>query len=375
MRNGRHEIVTDCDCVGPGVCDRHGCTKTPHWYQLCRTRADYFRLWEEGRGPGQSRQPDSSPRRERDGSVFDCRHRGAVVRTALGSDESGARTVTLHECRRHGHCHTVDGVRVRDRVDGRDATVCSRCRDRQPSRSTPHVGPLHVYFHVWPLRTGADVWRWNIDQLRQRLELFNGRRIVGIATSSDAEPPEAVERELAGCDCEFVVRPNDSDLREVATMTPALARLRDEPGATLVSHAKGVTRSSEAVRRWSRLCWALCCDHPERVVRGLERFPLVGPFRKRHGFDKPPPRGWHYHGGFYWFRNDAVAQRNAVPESAWHGSESFPGRWFEPSEGGVFLFDLAQGDLLYGHLSQRLQERYETWRRTRDRSHTSSSTI
>ena len=363
------EFLTDCDCVGPGVCDRHGCTKTPHWYRLCRSRRDYFQLWEEGRGPGQSRDADRSPTPPpADGSVLTCRHRGA----ATGTTDVGDGGVTLHECRLHDVCHTVEGTSVPD-PNGGEVAVCSRCRDRRPPPDTPHVGPLHVYFHVWPLRSGAEAWRWSVEQLRQRLELFNGRRLIGIATSEDAEPPEAVERELAGHDCEFLVRPNDADLREVATMTPALERLRGEPGATLVSHAKGVTRNTDAVRRWTHLCWALCCDHPERVVGGLEKFPIVGPFRKRDGFDRPRPRGWHYHGGFYWFRNEAVEERKALPEPVWHGSESFPGRWFDPDEGGVLLFELAAGELLYGSLSQRILERYESWRRTRHPSRTSST--
>ncbi|MCA9046463.1 MAG: hypothetical protein KDA69_19205, partial [Planctomycetaceae bacterium] len=43
-----------CQCEQPGWCERHGCSKPPHFHKLCRTRPDYFRLWEQGRGPGQS---------------------------------------------------------------------------------------------------------------------------------------------------------------------------------------------------------------------------------------------------------------------------------------------------------------------------------
>ncbi|QDU39657.1 hypothetical protein Mal4_40030 [Maioricimonas rarisocia] len=47
--------LTQCVCSGPGFCRRHQCRKTLHWYRLCRMRADYFQLWEQGRGPGQLR--------------------------------------------------------------------------------------------------------------------------------------------------------------------------------------------------------------------------------------------------------------------------------------------------------------------------------
>lgn len=44
---------TGCECDGPGRCERHGCSKSPHLHRLCRTRPDYFTLWELKRGPGQ----------------------------------------------------------------------------------------------------------------------------------------------------------------------------------------------------------------------------------------------------------------------------------------------------------------------------------
>lgn len=49
--------TTDCECTEPGWCPRHGCRKSAHWQRLCRTQADYFRLWEQGRGPGQEPAP------------------------------------------------------------------------------------------------------------------------------------------------------------------------------------------------------------------------------------------------------------------------------------------------------------------------------
>jgi len=49
---------TPCQCAmqdGDKVlrCNRHECLKTPSLHHLCKTRMDYFRLWEEGVGPGQ----------------------------------------------------------------------------------------------------------------------------------------------------------------------------------------------------------------------------------------------------------------------------------------------------------------------------------
>ena len=49
--------MTNCSCQHSADyfhCDRHQCWKTEHWHMLCRTREDYFQLWEHGVGPGQN---------------------------------------------------------------------------------------------------------------------------------------------------------------------------------------------------------------------------------------------------------------------------------------------------------------------------------
>lgn len=51
-------LNTPCQCSKPengGVifCDRHQCTKSPSLQQLCKTRMDYFEMWEKGEGPMQ----------------------------------------------------------------------------------------------------------------------------------------------------------------------------------------------------------------------------------------------------------------------------------------------------------------------------------
>lgn len=51
------ETVTGCVCPVAGKCERHNCNKTAHHHKLCRTRPDYFELWETGRFPC----PESMP--------------------------------------------------------------------------------------------------------------------------------------------------------------------------------------------------------------------------------------------------------------------------------------------------------------------------
>lgn len=56
----KHPDMNDCQCTGPGWCERHGVRKSKHWVHLCQTNNGYWRAWEEGRGPGQLKSSGKS---------------------------------------------------------------------------------------------------------------------------------------------------------------------------------------------------------------------------------------------------------------------------------------------------------------------------
>jgi hypothetical protein len=45
------QAITECECSSAGFCTRHKCEKTEHFHKLCKSRPDYFALWESGKGP------------------------------------------------------------------------------------------------------------------------------------------------------------------------------------------------------------------------------------------------------------------------------------------------------------------------------------
>ena len=45
----------ECDILNGGFCKRHNVHKSKKGVELCRTRPDYFRAWERGMGPGQTK--------------------------------------------------------------------------------------------------------------------------------------------------------------------------------------------------------------------------------------------------------------------------------------------------------------------------------
>lgn len=42
-----------CECKSSCFCVRHKVSKSAEWVALCKSRPDYFNLWEKGIGPGQ----------------------------------------------------------------------------------------------------------------------------------------------------------------------------------------------------------------------------------------------------------------------------------------------------------------------------------
>src|SRR5205809_1027267 len=85
-------MQTPCQCAQPGFCPRHRCVKPAAWHALCRTRADYFQLWEEGHGPGQV------------GVRPPCLHLGAELREEPCPSCRGLVRLKVFACALHEGC-------------------------------------------------------------------------------------------------------------------------------------------------------------------------------------------------------------------------------------------------------------------------------
>lgn len=244
-----------------------------------------------------------------------------------------------------------------------------------------------LFFHMWPLETDVvRSWRWNLEQLGKRRELFNGRIFVGVSLSDETADIPAVNSEilkhLGRCEVKFV--DNNPDLREGATFGPFLESLdiTDPNEITLICHAKGAARSQprahgEAVGLWCDLIWKLSCDYPDLITEQLEHFPITGPFRKTGGFDDlPDNRNWHYSGSFYWLRNSSLAGRGyasgkgyATLDKHWGSMETWPARNFAYCEAGtIFLSGGPTGDMdMYSsdYWKETVQPSFREWRENR----------
>jgi len=115
------QTLTACECPpGDGFCKPHGCEKTAHWKELCRTNPEYFAAWARGEGP---RWPD---------------HDALARRVGLGD---------------------VVARLIRWATLGR-VTMCEACDARKAWLNR---------FQVWPIRwPGWPCWPWPLQKWNRR---------------------------------------------------------------------------------------------------------------------------------------------------------------------------------------------------------------
>ncbi|WP_434625692.1 CgeB family protein [Azospirillum sp. B2RO_4] len=218
------------------------------------------------------------------------------------------------------------------------AAGTGRSRMAQAHASAAPVTPFsttptrNLIYHIWPVRNS--VWRWNLQQLLERIELFNGRRIIGIVSDDHSDEPEAVQAMLEGHGCEFIQRPN-RPTGEVETFPAMLDAVRSDSRneVTFYGHAKGVKYReavSPAVRRWTEALYRTVLDDWGGVRTALNRHVFAGSFRRvgRVG----PHRylgSWHYSGTFFWMRNSFVSNLSRLRVTKFYsGVETWPGQHF-----------------------------------------------
>lgn len=211
----------------------------------------------------------------------------------------------------------------------------------------------HLTFHVYPTKH-QDSWQWNLRQLAGRWQLFNGRRVLGLAVDSKTTQAAAVIDYAAslGMTWDAVVeRKNVRTLREVVTWRPMLETLgiasMSSSEVIFSAHAKGVrhTVREEHIEAWARLMYRACLDNFTAVEPLLLSHVAAGCFKRYNNFRTPGNHVWHYSGTFFWWRPGEIAKRNWQKiDNKFYGTESWLGHQAARDEAAcIFLDDC--GDL------------------------------
>jgi SAM-dependent methyltransferase len=195
------------------------------------------------------------------------------------------------------------------------------------------IRALNLIYHIWPVASN-DLWRWNLTRLLPRINVFNGKRIVAIATDEETVSADEVIREFKGHHIEFITMANDARLREATTFVPLLEAVHtlDPTEATFYGHAKGVSRAKSVhtvEKAWAECMYHHCLDFPDRVREALAH-------KAMYGVSFPIEKAWIYPGTFWWFHNASLFARddwrrlenNVSREGVGWSVEAFPNRFF-----------------------------------------------
>jgi hypothetical protein len=141
-------------------------------------------------------------------------------------------------------------------------------RTKQPGA---HLWPFtatpkrNLLYHVWPVN--GTMWKWNMDELLKRIDLFNGRRVMSIVHDDRSVTPEEVQQAVAGHGFEFVVARND-ERGEAINFAEMLRRVasQDANEISFYGHAKGVKYDPDIplpIRRWTEVQYQVVLDDYE----------------------------------------------------------------------------------------------------------------
>lgn len=191
--------------------------------------------------------------------------------------------------------------------------------------------------HVYPKSGGP--WRDAVAGIRQRINLFDGERIVGIVRGDGLE--DAAD-EVADIATETIVLGNDPSLREAMTFPSMIARLHGKAGRVFYCHTKGATHHTGSIcQEWREVMLEACLDYPPLIDCMLSRVNVCGAFRRHEGLGVD----YHYSGSFYWFNGPALWNRDwGNIHQVWYGVESWPAVQFGLGESGCLFLDYC-GDL------------------------------
>lgn len=223
-------------------------------------------------------------------------------------------------------------------------------RDRRPELIAEQALPWHppipeaqittrnLLYHACPLQANDD-WRSCIAELLEYgRQIFNGRRLVAIATGKGLHDPGEVRSAFASLPgVEFLEIPNDRELREVASFGRLLAAVQSTHAdeATFYAHTKGNSTACNVTgaRLWRSAMHRELLGNWQACLAELRRHAFVGTHKMIWPKTAVPPfpsrlkvGNWMHAGTFFWFRHDQVfSNRNwqAIPADR-YGAEAWP---------------------------------------------------
>lgn len=209
----------------------------------------------------------------------------------------------------------------------------------------------NLIYHIAPLKNN-DLWERNVEQLMRRIDVFDGKCYIAIATGAAdlLHSPDYVRAKIKRLTnkigIEFVQVPNDRRLREVASFRILIERVntRSSDQVTFYAHTKGNSTYDDArgALYWRNMMYHKLLDGWESCMDTLVSHKMAGTTKMNWSdIDRSPfpsaiqnTNKWMYAGTFFWFRNDAVFSNPKWDQiqNDRYGAEAWPGEMFESEE-------------------------------------------
>lgn len=403
-----------CECPLAGYCGRHKVMKTSRQHELCRgvnctpvQNAKYWDAWERGQMVGQTgpveniklfKEGISLPPITTQSEFSSILVTGTANIGGVGTELKkllewfGQYTDAGCSCMKHAAIMDTNGVRwCEDNVDtivGWLAEEASKMKvlgfsmDKVPgfdwsarqvvhraivsAKKKPLIyvppgndGPLkaingttsgkrNLAYHLWP-KKGPNL-EIAVNQLKRRLDIFNGVRSIGVAVDGETESLDTVKEMFKDHRIDHWFQfDNNPKRRECVSFVPLLETMPRDNSVTFWGHGKSVRHHEGSICvDWAETQWQLLLDDMLSIDEALLHFPVVGCFKRSLFHFGPNCRyGWHYSGGAYWFRNEDVFKMQEwrrLPANWFGGTESWPGDMF-PWENAGCIGPSGVGDL------------------------------
>lgn len=210
----------------------------------------------------------------------------------------------------------------------------------------PLINPKrNLIFHCYAVRENETLFHWHAQELKRRINLFNGRRIVAVV-SDEKTLPEVEVRAAFGEGFEFLSFWNNEKQGESLTF-PVLLELvmsSDPSEITFYAHTKGMSylpgkkrlgtkpwHDPELIRHWSSQMYRANLDRVDLIEQALTAHGVAGSFRRHQRLGEECE--WYFSGSFFWLRHVHVDFRRwRAMNGGRLASEAWPGKHFALSE-------------------------------------------
>jgi len=230
---------------------------------------------------------------------------------------------------------------------------------------------VNLMYHIYPI---GDKWMWNLDQLLERISLFNGRKIIGIVVDEKSATPDEVRKYIGSNANEYLIYENHSSQHEMRSFEDQLKELEtnDPNHITFRAHAKGVSnftvkhtrknKKSDHIIDWVEMLYTTNLDNFDLVKEHLTESAMTGSCRKFGQFKNDMNKAT-YSGSFYWFRNCHVFAREWKPKHVkrW-ACEEWPGSLFSKDDTRCLFLDNVQRLYSAEYWNQKVLPQYKTWK-------------